>query len=185
MAIEEEVVGDIDGDESDYADQEYEIDRFCKAKPIDELLIGGLVLEDEFFILPGDVLGETGDFAVLDQHLLHLLLVDLLDHLDDVVHQSECGDAGGVIVRTVGLLERLRVLDLAELREVGLVLAEVAEIFEGSEGGLDLELEVHRDHAVFSPVFALQFVESYVLKSHKVEVRSLFVEQPKLTAGVV
>lgn len=85
MIIEQEVVGDVDGDESNHADQEYEVDRFGKGKPIDELLIGGLILEDQLFILPRDVLGETRDLAVLYQHLLNLLLIDLLDHLDDVV----------------------------------------------------------------------------------------------------
>lgn len=46
------------------------------------------------------------------------------------------------------------------------MFAEVPEIFEGGEGGLDLELEVYGQHAVFSLVFALQFVEGYVLKGH-------------------
>ena len=85
VIVEQEVVGDVNGDESDHADQEYEVDRFGKGNPIDELLIRGFILKDEFLILPRDVLGKTSNLAVLDQHLLDLLLIDLLNHLDDVV----------------------------------------------------------------------------------------------------
>ena len=79
-------------------------DLFGEGEAADELLVGSLVLEDQLLVLAGDVLGQPGDLAVLDQHLLHLLLVDLLDHLDDVVLEAQGGYAGGVAVRAVGLL---------------------------------------------------------------------------------
>lgn len=58
----------------------------------------------------------------------------------------------------IGLFQRLCILDLAELGEIGLMLAEVAEIFEGSQCCLYLELEVDWDHAVSSLALALQLV---------------------------
>jgi hypothetical protein len=79
-----------------------------------------------------------------------LLLVDLLYDLDDVIPKTEGADARAVVPHRVALLEGLGVLQLAELGDVGLVVAEGSEVLEEVLGGLHLELKEDGREAVLS-----------------------------------